>query len=382
MLKGKKVAITGGTGFIGSRLAEKLILEYGAEVSILLERYTNASRVARLPVQFKKVDLLDKNNLKEILQDCNYVVHCAYGSRGTPQEQYEINVNGTRTIAEIAAACGVNRFIHLSTVMVYGTPQSGVITEDLPYTETDNPYAAEKIASEKIVKECHKNFNLPYVILQPTAVIGPDGLTWTKKIFERLKKKRIILINGGDGLCNFIYIDDCVDGIIRALQHENAIGETFLLSADSPVSWKDFYSAHEAMLGISSTIDLNVKEAKRLYDTKDKERNIVYRGISAVMKDRRVKRRANKYLQNRIIYGIASVLFQKYTLNEYTNLNGSNNIKHKEIHYLDQDQISFFSSKAIVSSKKAKDILGIKNRYDFEDVLNPISSWAMWTRII
>jgi nucleoside-diphosphate-sugar epimerase len=381
-IRNKNVYITGGTGFIGSRLAEKLIIDYGANVTILAQRFTNASRVARLPVRLCKVNLLDKTSLSNSIGNCDYIVHCAFGSRGTPQEQYDTNVLGTQNLARIAIEKGVQRFVHFSTVMVYGTPREGEITENSPYEHGINTYADEKIKSEEIVRQLHKESGLPYVILQPSAVIGPYAVAWTYNILERLKKKKMILVNDGNGICNFIYIDDCVNGIINAMISDEAIGETFLLSSEETVLWREFFSQYESILGFKSTVSLSEREAMSMFNNEHNNAGIVSRGLNAILNDPRIKRRVRRILEKRTIYSAASILVKKRILREYVYPPQDQNGKRKKFHVIDPHQIAFYASTAKVNCEKARAVLDLKNKFSFRDSMNIIGSWAKWSHIV
>ena len=102
---------------------------------------------------------------------------------------------------------------------------------------------------------------LSVAVVQPTVVYGPFGTTFTIKPLQLLKTGRMILVNGGDGLANPVYVDDVVSGMIVAAVHEGAHGEAFLISGAEPTTWRTFYAAHEAMLGRSATVSMTPDEA-------------------------------------------------------------------------------------------------------------------------
>ena len=91
-LDGKKVLVTGGTGFIGSRLVEKLVLEHQARVRVLVRNFVNAPRIARFPIEMVPGDLSDPVSVQKAVQNCDVVFHCAYDFAGNTEEQKRVGV--------------------------------------------------------------------------------------------------------------------------------------------------------------------------------------------------------------------------------------------------------------------------------------------------
>src|SRR5690625_3823055 len=136
------VLITGATGFIGGRLVE--MLAGRARGRALVSAYTRTSRIARFPVEMIRGGIRDATVVLEAAQGAAVICHGAYGSRGTPDEKRAITAGGTKNVIAAARASGARR-IHLSTQMVYGTPEAGAITEELPRQEGGGTYADSKI---------------------------------------------------------------------------------------------------------------------------------------------------------------------------------------------------------------------------------------------
>lgn len=246
-LTGQTVLVTGGTGFIGARLIEKLVREHQANVRVLVHQIANASRVARFDVELATGDITDAAEMASAVADCRYVFHCAFGKHGDENEQRRVTVDGTQTLARAACAANVERFIALSTLAVYGAPQAGTLTEASP-RQPDDAYGRSKLAADKALLELHRNAGLKATILQPTFVYGPYGPFWTVDPLRQLKSGTVMLPANGQGLCNAVYVDDVADAMIAAGEHADAIGEQFLISGAEPVTWLEFYQAYAAML--------------------------------------------------------------------------------------------------------------------------------------
>src|SRR3990170_1568647 len=126
------VFITGAGGFIGGRLAEVLHCSGWPAVCAGVRRWSSAARVGRLPIDIVRCDVTDAKQVHAALDGVSAVVHCAAGSR-------DVTVDGTRNMLEAAFAHGVERFVHVSTIDVYGN-SLGEVYEDSPYRYTGSQY--------------------------------------------------------------------------------------------------------------------------------------------------------------------------------------------------------------------------------------------------
>ncbi len=156
-----------------------------------------------------------------------------------------VNVEGTRNVLAAARAAGVERFIFVSSVAVYGLNRAPLIDESAPTPPVKQAYPDSKITAETLVR----NSGLPYVIVRLSATYGPRGGAWTIGPIEAIKAGRLVLLGQDSGLVTPGYIDNVVDGLLLALSHPAALGETFNLCDDYAVTYREFYMAYAAMLG-------------------------------------------------------------------------------------------------------------------------------------
>ena len=184
-LAGRRVLITGAGGFIGSRLAERLVLEHGAEVRALVRNLAGAARLARFPVTVLRGDVTSAPDLAVAIQGCDLVFHCAYGTSGSQKHRAWVNREGTRRVLEASRAAGVRRVVHLSTLMVYGQTTDGDLDETAPRRRFGNPYSDSKLEAEQIALSS----GLPVAVLQPTAVYGPYGGVWTEAVLRGAQER-------------------------------------------------------------------------------------------------------------------------------------------------------------------------------------------------
>ena len=264
ILHGKKVLVTGATGFIGGRLTEYLALHCGAEVRATVRNHGRAIRIARLPAELISSDLLDFDSLRRAVAGCDVVFHCAVGTSGTLDERIRTTVNGTENMMRAALEHGVKRFVHVSTVAVHGPDPGAYVDEDTPYQYIGQWYTDAKIDAEKIILRYFREHGLPVVILRPAVVYGPYSVPWTIVPVDRLKRGRLTLIEGGTGICNHVYVDDVVQALVLAAVRQEAIGESFVISYGEGVSWADFFGYYAQMLGQDTIPNLTLADISRV----------------------------------------------------------------------------------------------------------------------
>ncbi len=222
-LTNAKILVTGATGFIGGRVAERLVVEHGARVRALVRNFGRAARLARFPIELAQGDLRSAESIDRAVAGCDYVFHCAYGSDGEDDARRVVNAQGTRHVLDAALKHGVKRVVHTSTVTVYGDTPDGPLDESAPRRKTGFAYADSKIEAEEAALG-YLPRGLSVAIVQPTVVYGPFGNTFTTKPLQMLKSGRVILINDGDGLANLVFVDDVVSAMFVAAVHEAAHG--------------------------------------------------------------------------------------------------------------------------------------------------------------
>lgn len=235
-----KVLITGGTGFIGSRLALKC-LEKNMEVTVLGQENTPAEIENKREIENKGANVYltsvsDKEEIAALLNGVDYVIHLAAAQHemNVPDKKFwDVNVEGTRNIIDASLLAGVKKFIHGSTIGVYGI-MDGEIDENTK-CNPDNIYGVTKLEGEKLVLS-YKN-KLPVTILRIPETYGP-GDRRLLKMFKGIKKGVFPLIGKGDNLHHLIYVDDLIEGFLLAAENDNANGKIFLLSGVESVSTK------------------------------------------------------------------------------------------------------------------------------------------------
>jgi nucleoside-diphosphate-sugar epimerase len=250
-IRGLSALVTGASGFIGGRLADRLATEEGVRVRAMVRHSKKAERLRKLPLEVVQADLLDLESLRDAIDGCDLVFHCAALVRetGDRDEFYRINVKGTENILNVARDKGVKKFIHFSSVAVYGMNPPDQADETTPCQPCGNLYCDTKLAAEKAVWAAHQEAGLPVVVIRPANVYGPYSNPWTLRPIKLVNSGQMMLINGGTGLCNYVYIDNLVDATLAATKRDKSVGEVYLVSDGRAVIWKEFFGYYGTMAG-------------------------------------------------------------------------------------------------------------------------------------
>lgn len=284
-LQGANVLVTGATGFIGGRLVDYLSAHFRANVRVLVRSYGRAVRLARYPVELVPGDLTDPASLQRACAECDIVFHCGFSPAGEDEFRRRVIVDGTDFLIQAALAAGVKRFVHVSTVAVHGPDPGPVIDADTPLIYTGDVYADAKVDAEKLVFQAIRQHELPAVVIRPTIVYGPHGGSWTLGPLHNLKQGKLTLYDNGEGIANHVYIDDVVQALLLAATRPEAIGQAFLASYGSGVTWQEFFGHYARMTGVAlpNLTTRQIEEARKL---QQRLRNPLYLGLSFVASPR------------------------------------------------------------------------------------------------
>src|SRR6266705_1148712 len=267
-----RTLVTGGAGFIGSHLVEKL-LAVGHEVAILDDfndfydpqvKRDNIAAVSK-DTRIHHGDLRDNAAVRDVFRRDKFetIVHLAAraGVRPSiqyPQLYYDTNVSGTLHLLDAARATGVERFIFASSSSVYGISKTVPFSEDQHLTQTLSPYAATKIAGEFLCSTFSHLYNIRVVALRYFTVYGPRQRPdlaihqFTRKIYAG---KPIDQFGDGSTRRDYTYIDDIIQGTIAALEYDGALFEIFNLGENQTIQLKDLIAAIENALGKKAKIN-------------------------------------------------------------------------------------------------------------------------------
>ncbi|HET8646250.1 MAG TPA: NAD-dependent epimerase/dehydratase family protein, partial [Vicinamibacteria bacterium] len=231
-----RVALTGATGYTGSRLVSRLLAR-GDEVRALARPGSRRPQPEGPGLTWLEGDLSEEAVLRRLVEGADAVLHVAavYRTAGHPDSYYrEVNVEGTRRLLEAAYAAGVGRFVHTSTVGVHGHVEAPPADEATPFAPGD-VYQATKAEAEELALRFHRERGLPVAVVRPAAIYGP-GETRLLKLFRAIARRRYAVVGSGRALYHPVYIDDLLQGFLLALERPEAVGEAFIVGGPRYVS--------------------------------------------------------------------------------------------------------------------------------------------------
>jgi len=267
-----RTLVTGGAGFIGSHLVEKL-LAAGHEVAILDDfndfydpqiKRANLADVAE-HVEIHQVDLRDGGSVRDLFQREKFEVIAHLAARAgvrpsisAPELYYDTNVRGTLHLLEAARTTGIERFIFASSSSVYGVSKEVPFSENLHLTQTISPYAATKIAAEFLCSTYSHLYQMRIVALRFFTVYGarqrPDLAIHQ---FTRRIHFGQAIDQFGDGTTrrDYTYIDDIIQGVMAALNYDGPLFDIFNLGENETIPLRDLIGQLERILGRKAQIN-------------------------------------------------------------------------------------------------------------------------------
>ena len=247
---GFSALVTGATGFIGRRLAERLV-EDGWSVRLLVR---DPNKLAPTLQSIRDVivgDLSDDEAVGRAVRNMNVIFHCAANVKtwDTWDSYYTSNVLGVKNLMNAIAKenSKLSRLVHLSTVDVYGFPVSPCDERCLT-TGSGFGYGETKLLGESLVKEYGDRTGISYTIIRPANVIGP-GSQFVRRIGDELKFGIMLTVDGGRTNAGLVYIDNLVDYLIWAAGAKQAEGECYNIRDNYDVTWATFLDKFRTTIG-------------------------------------------------------------------------------------------------------------------------------------
>jgi UDP-glucose 4-epimerase len=254
-----RLAVTGGSGFIGSHVVDHLH-DAGHEVIVIDTRPPH-----RIDVAYRDVDISDLTGLIRATAGCDAVFHLAAVSNvndahADPVGTMEINVTGTARVCDAARRNHIGRVILASTVWVYASaPGEGPLTEDVPLAPsgTGHVYTASKVAAEMVMTSFGELYGVPYTILRYGIPFGPrmrEELVIPRFMMSARSGTRITIQGDGLQFRNYLYVADLAEAHVLALADAGA-NEVFNLEGPAPVSIRDVAETARALVNPLTKIE-------------------------------------------------------------------------------------------------------------------------------
>ena len=235
-----QVALLGGSGFVGTRLMEKWVLGGTHDVRAIVRGPASLARMARFALpSWKQADIFDAASLAEAVRGCDAMVHAIAGDVAQV-------VAAAQAAVEACKIAGVRRLVYLSSASVHGqNPPAG--TNDATPLRDDQPsgYSNAKVKAERVLREAS---GVEVCILRPGIVYGPR-CQWFGGLPRALHSRQAFLVEGGQGVCNHIYVDNLVHAIELGLTHARATEGAFYVADGTSLTWREFYQPIAQALG-------------------------------------------------------------------------------------------------------------------------------------
>lgn len=251
-LQGTRILVTGGAGFIGSHIVERLLADPGIRAVVVLDNLTNG-RPENLPalgqdprLSLIRGDVLDTGDVERAIDGVQIVFHlCCLGVRHSihaPVANHRTNAEGTLLMLEAARRQGVERFIYFSTSEVYGSAQTVPMDERHP-TWPETIYGASKLAGEAYARAYFRTYKVPVVIVRPFNVYGPrshyegdSGEVIPRTIVKILNGQSPIVFGNGEQTRDFLHVTDNARALVALAGCDAALGQTVNLGFGREIS--------------------------------------------------------------------------------------------------------------------------------------------------
>ncbi len=384
-VRGKHCLVTGATDPVATRLIAALH-EGGAGVRMMAPDLATAADAARFPVEIVPGSTSDESLVRSASEAADILFHF-----GEDEARADQRRQGTIHVAEAARSSGA-RLVHVSDAFVYGRVSGGSFDETQAHAgHGDDVLEAERDAEREV--RTRASGKLEATIVQPTIVYGP-GSRRTTGLFDRVESGAHLVLQDS-GLCNAVYLDDVVRGLLLAATREEAVGETFLLNGPTPLSWNDYVTKHEEILGRRARIELTADEAHSLWNRLHGSRGVVREGLSIFREREDLQVRLEQTSEIQMLLRAARlVLPERFRRKVRSRLTRG---KHPEIleqgasrpslawlsdmppdHAMPPREIEVVRSRAHARSDKAQRLLGYEPRIDWEEGMRRVGRWADW----
>ena len=263
----KSILITGGAGFIGSHLAERIFLEFRDSKIILYDKITYAANkqylaniIKKKNVKFIKGDLLNYKKLESNLKNVDLAINVAAESHvdnsfGNSLIFTKTNTLGTHYFLEACRKQKVNKILHVSTDEVYGENLKKPFTEK-QFLNPTNPYSASKAGADMIVNAYKKSYNLKIVTVRANNIYGtrqfPEKLI-SKTIYSFLTKKKMTIHGNGNNYRFYLSVEDFCDGVIKIIK----IGKS---NEIYNIASNNCYNVKRVVMMICNYLNINFKD--------------------------------------------------------------------------------------------------------------------------
>jgi nucleoside-diphosphate-sugar epimerase len=240
----RRAFVTGGSGFIGGRLIERLVAD-GRSVRALARSERSADAIRARGAEPVRGDLSDRGSMTKAADGCEVAFHLAahLGDWGRWEDFERDNVEGTRNALAACSRAGVGRFVHCGTeaALMAGEPLVGVDETAPLRPDSKAPYSATKARAEQAVRDAGRD-GFETIVLRPRFVWGAGDTTLLPRMVEMVRKGRFAWVGGGRNITDTTHVANVVEGLVLAAER-GAPGEAYFVTDGEAVVFREFVSA-------------------------------------------------------------------------------------------------------------------------------------------
>jgi nucleoside-diphosphate-sugar epimerase len=240
-----KVLVTGGNGFVGSHVVDRLAARDGVELRLLLRQTSSLEFIGDVPYERAEGDVRDADSLSRAMEGVGAVVHIAGLTSAISEARYhEVNARGTEALVRAALGAGVTRFVYVSSLAALGPSRDGVTMPDPP--DPPSPYGRSKLAGERAVLAAKDAMSV--AIVRPPAVYGERDHAFLP--LYRIARFGVVPVFGdGKRLLSFIHAHDAADAIVATAMTDGPTGGVYSVFDGQIHTWRSLIEAFGKAMG-------------------------------------------------------------------------------------------------------------------------------------
>lgn len=247
--------VTGATGLLGSHIAEQL-RRRGAAVRALCRSGADTRFLREIDVEVLTGDLTQPDALRRACAGAAAVYHAAarVGDWGPWEDFVQVTVEGTRRLLDASCAAGVRRFLHISSISVYGhvNEPGRVLDESAPLGVNLHKwsyYTRAKVAAEELVWDAHRHGRIEVTVIRPSWLYGPRDRATVGRLIESIRRGKLKIIGDGNNRLNVVHAGNVAEGALLAASSPRAVGEAYNCSHDGVLTQREYFNLVARTLG-------------------------------------------------------------------------------------------------------------------------------------